>query len=243
MKGNNIAIITARGGSKRIPRKNIKDFYGKPIISYSITAALDSGIFDEVMVSTDDKEIADIARRCGANVPFLRSEKASTDTASTKDVLLEVLGEYEKRGKTFDRMCCIYPTAPFVTGDKIVNAMKLLMDKEVQQVVPVVAYSYPPQRSQKIDDKGLLEYRFPEHVLTRSQDLEPWYHDAGQFYCYDVKKYIACEGMCTENMPFIVSELEVQDIDNETDWKLAEMKYEIMLKKKTKKVCGGANWL
>lgn len=243
MVGKNIAIITARGGSKRIPRKNIKDFYGKPIISYSITAALDSGIFDEVMVSTDDKEIADIARRCGANVPFLRSEKASTDTASTKDVLLEVLGEYEKRGKTFDRMCCIYPTAPFVTGDKIVNAMKLLMDKEVQQVVPVVAYSYPPQRSQKIDDKGLLEYRFPEHVLTRSQDLEPWYHDAGQFYCYDVKKYIACEGMCTENMPFIVSELEVQDIDNETDWKLAEMKYEIMLKKKTKKVCGGANWL
>lgn len=231
MKGNNIAIITARGGSKRIPRKNIKDFYGRPIISYSITAALDSGIFDEVMVSTDDEEIADIARECGANVPFLRSEKTSTDTASTKDVLLEVLGEYEKRGKTFDRMCCIYPTAPFITGDKIVNAMKLLMDKGAQQVVPVVAYSYPPQRSQKIDDKGLLRYRFSEYVLTSSQDLEPWYHDAGQFYCYDIKKYIACEGMCTENIPLIVSELEVQDIDNETDWKLAEMKYKMMIEK------------
>ena len=231
MKGNNIAIITARGGSKRIPRKNIKDFYGRPIISYSIAAALDSSIFDEVMVSTDDEEIADIARECGANVPFLRSEKTSTDTASTKDVLLEVLGEYEKRGKTFDRMCCIYPTAPFITGEKIVSAMNLLMDKRVQQVVPVVAYSYPPQRSQQIDDKGLLNYRFPEYVLTRSQDVEPWYHDAGQFYCYDIKKYIACEGMCTENIPLIISELEVQDIDNETDWKLAEMKYKMMIER------------
>lgn len=231
MKGKNIAIITARGGSKRIPRKNIKDFYGKPIIAYSITAALDSGIFDEVMVSTDDSEIAEIARNCGANVPFLRSEKTATDTATTRDVLMEVLNGYEKLGKFFDRMCCIYPTAPFVTSHKIIDALELLVHKQAQQVIPVVKYSYPPQRSQKVGDHGLLEYRFPECFSIRSQDLEPWYHDAGQFYCYDVKKYIACDGMCTENVPFIVSELEVQDIDNEEDWKLAEMKYQLMLEK------------
>lgn len=231
MKGRNIAIITARGGSKRIPRKNIKDFYGKPIIAYSISAALESGIFDEVMVSTDDTEIAEIARKYGANVPFLRSDKTASDTATTREVLLEVLDEYEKRGETFDRMCCIYPTAPFVTGDKIVSAMELLIEKDAPEVTPVVAYSFPPQRSQVICDNGLLKDCFPECFPIRSQDLETWYHDAGQFYCYNIEKYIACNGARTENAPFIVSELEVQDIDNEADWKIAEMKYQLMLEK------------
>ena len=231
MKCKRIAIITARGGSKRIPKKNIKEFCGKPIMAYSIEAARKSQLFDEVMVSTDSEEIASVAREYGASVPFMRSAKTSDDYATTNDVLQEVFEEYEKCGRHFDVAVCIYPTAPFITGDKIANAMKLLMDQGAQQVVPVVAYSYPPQRSQKIDDKGLLRYRFSEYVLTRSQDLEPWYHDAGQFYCYDIKKYIACEGMCTENIPLIVSELEVQDIDNETDWKLAEMKYKMMIEK------------
>ena len=229
MEGKNIAIITARGGSKRIPRKNIKDFYGKPIISYSIEAALNICIFDEVMVSTDDEEIAEIAKKYGASVPFFRSKKSSTDVATTRDVLLEVLNEYSNIGRNFDKMCCIYPTAPFITSDKIGQAMKLLNECHVQQVVPVVKYSYPPQRSQQIDGEGKLVYCFPEYFSVRSQDLTPWYHDAGQFYCYDVQKYLECNGMCTNNFPYIVSELEVQDIDNEVDWKLAEMKYHLML--------------
>lgn len=229
--GKNIAIITARGGSKRIPRKNIKIFYGKPIISYSIEAALKSGIFDEVMVSTDDDEIAEIAKKHGACVPFIRSKKNSTDVATTRDVLMEVLNEYRKIGRNFDKMCCIYPTAPFVTSDKISQAMKLLDENQVQQVIPVVKYSYPPQRSQRIEEDGKLTYRFSEYFSIRSQDLEPWYHDVGQFYCYDIRKYMECNGMCTDNFPYIVSELEVQDIDNEVDWKLAEMKYQLMVEK------------
>lgn len=229
MKKKNIAIIPARGGSKRIPHKNIRSFCGKPILSYSIDAALSSNIFDEVMVSTDDEDIAHIARKYGANVPFMRRKETAGDYASTNDVLMEVLDEYEKRGETFDRMCCIYPTAPFVTAEKLACAIELLEEKNAQQVFPVVAYSFPPQRCNIIDAKGCIEYRFPQYRMTRSQDLEPWYHDAGQFYCYDVEKYIACDGICTENIPLIVSELEVQDIDNESDWKLAEMKYQLMV--------------
>lgn len=229
MEGKNIAIITARGGSKRIPRKNIKDFYGKPIISYSIEAALNSCIFDEVMVSTDDEEIAEIAKRYGANVPFFRSKETSSDTATTKDVLEEVIMEYKKIGKIFDRICCIYPTAPFVTSNKLIEAMSLLDTTQAQQVIPVVKYSFPPQRGQKVDDNGLLNYCFPECFSKRSQDLEPWYHDVGQFYCYDINRYMNWDGTCHRKVPIIVSELEVQDIDNERDWKLAEMKYQLML--------------
>lgn len=226
----NIAIITARGGSKRIPRKNIKEFCGKPIIAYSIEAALNSGIFDEVMVSTDDKEIADIAIRYGANVPFFRSKKTSDDYATTKDVLLEVIEEYQKRGQTFEKMCCIYPTAPFVTGDKLVKAMSVIDEKRGEMAMPVVAYSFPPQRCNVINSEGFLEYKFPENRLSRSQDLEKWYHDAGQFYVYDIEKFMKADGMCMEILPIEVPELEVQDIDNEVDWKLAEMKFDLMQK-------------
>lgn len=228
----NIAIITARGGSKRIPRKNIKEFCGKPIIAYSIEAAFASGVFDEVMVSTDDDEIAIIAKKYGAKVPFMRSERTSDDYATTKDVLLEVIEEYRKQGNEFDHMCCIYPTAPFVTADKLRCAVELLERKKAQQVMPIVAYSFPPQRCNVINDSGEVEYRFPENRLTRSQDLENWYHDAGQFYAFNIEKFIETEGVCTQILPIIVSELEVQDIDNEVDWKLAEMKYKLMFMEK-----------
>lgn len=228
----NIAIITARGGSKRIPRKNIKEFCGRPIIAYSIEAAFASGVFDEVMVSTDDDEIAIIAKKYGAKVPFMRSERTSDDYATTKDVLLEVIEEYRKQGNEFDHMCCIYPTAPFVTADKLRCAVELLERKKAQQVMPIVAYSFPPQRCNVINDSGEVEYRFPENRLTRSQDLENWYHDAGQFYAFNIEKFIETEGVCTQILPIIVSELEVQDIDNEVDWKLAEMKYKLMFMEK-----------
>lgn len=223
-----IAIITARGGSKRIPRKNIKDFCGKPILSYSVEAALASGVFDCVMVSTDDEEIADIAKKYGAQVPFYRSEKTSNDYASTSDVLLEVLEEYGKKGEHFDIGCCIYPTAPFVTGEKLKNAVEMLRDSEADTLIPVVSFSYPPQRAMTIEE-GQLVFRNPEYLNSRSQDLQPHYHDVGQFYVFRTKPFQRTGKIMVGNiLPLIVSELEVQDIDNMTDWKIAEMKYRLM---------------
>lgn len=223
-----IAIITARGGSKRIPGKNMKEFLGKPIICYSIEAALASGLFEEVMVSTDDEEIAQIARDAGASVPFMRSEETANDYATTDDVLLEVLAEYEKRGRTFEYMACIYPTAPFVTGEKLRAALQLLMKEKAAGVMPVVQFSFPPQRGMAVRD-GRLEYCYPENAMKRSQDLEAVYHDCGQFYFYQTEKYRACKGDLEEGyVPIIVPETEVQDIDNLSDWKIAEMKYQMI---------------
>ncbi|MBR3623448.1 MAG: pseudaminic acid cytidylyltransferase, partial [Selenomonadaceae bacterium] len=162
-----IAIITARGGSQRIPKKNIKLFCGKPIISYSIKAALDSELFDEVMVSTDSEEIASVAKDCGAKVPFMRSEATSDDYATTADVLNEVLAEYQKRGLDFDWMCCIYPTAPFVTGEKLVKAWEYLNKNSADALTPVVKFSYPPQRCFVLDG-SYLRYKWPEYMRSRS---------------------------------------------------------------------------
>lgn len=225
---NAVAIITARGGSKRIPGKNIKEFLGKPIICYSIEAALASGIFEEVMVSTDDEEIAAIAKAAGARVPFIRSAANADDYATTDDVLMEVLDEYERQGKTFTYMACIYPTAPFVTAKKLQDALQLLKDNQASGVMPVVRFSFPPQRGMTIRE-GKLDYCYPENALKRSQDLEPMYHDCGQFYVYDTEKFRACRGNLPDGyLPIEVPELEVQDIDNMVDWKLAELKFEMM---------------
>lgn len=223
-----IAIITARGGSKRIPKKNIKEFCGKPIIAYSIWAALDSGIFDEVMVSTDSEEIAEIARAYGAKVPFMRSAKTSDDFATTADVLMEVLERYQEIGRTFDVMSCIYPTAPFVTPQKLQSAYDTLTKEQAVMAMPVVAFSYPPQRSYVLNG-NMLEMKWKENYNKRSQDLEKMYHDAGQFYMYQVEAFIRLKGQMTESIvPVIVDEMEVQDIDNESDWKLAELKYQMI---------------
>lgn len=225
---NAVAIITARGGSKRIPGKNIKEFLGKPIICYSIEAALASGIFEEVMVSTDDEEIATIAKAAGASVPFMRSAANADDYATTDDVLMEVLDEYERQGKTFAYMACIYPTAPFVTAKKLQDALRLLIENRASGVMPVVRFSFPPQRGMAIR-AGKLDYCYPENALKRSQDLEPMYHDCGQFYVYDTEKFRACRGNLPDGyLPIEVPELEVQDIDNMVDWKLAELKFEMM---------------
>lgn len=224
-----IAIITARGGSKRIPKKNIKEFCGKPIIAYSIEAALKSGQFDEIMVSTDSEEIAYIAKRYGASVPFMRCEATSGDYATTEDVLIEVVNEYKKREEEFDFVCCLYPTAPFISAEKIKKAMELMRTKHPAQIIPVVRFSYPPQRAFVVDEEGFVKFKYPQYITARSQDLEPFYHDAGQFYVYDVKTLIEKKGIIEDGMlPMELSELEVQDIDNETDWKLAELKYKFM---------------
>lgn len=228
----NIAIITARGGSKRIPRKNIKEFLGKPILAYSIEAALASGSFDEVMVSTDDKEIADVAVKHGANVPFFRSPETSNDFATSADVINEVLDKYASMGKQYDNFVCIYPTAPFITGEKLSKAIEMLCEAKADTVMPVVPFSFPPQRGLIIKD-GSLAFREPQYALTRSQDLEPMYHDCGQFYvcsCASFEKHHAL--VMPHTVPFIMPEEEVQDIDNFSDWNLAELKYKMFLENK-----------
>ena len=223
-----IAIITARGGSKRIPKKNIRPFLGKPILVYSIEAALATGLFDEVMVSTDSLEIAEMAKKAGASVPFMRSEKTADDYATTADVLEEVITEYQKRGKTFDTMVCIYPTAPFVTESKIKNAVNILEEKTFDSVVPVVRFSYPVQRAFVVEE-GKTVLKWPEYRRSRSQDLEPFFHDCGQFYCLRIKDFMEKKQIFTDNMTSVeMPELEVQDIDSEQDWALAEIKYKMM---------------
>lgn len=222
-----IAIITARGGSKRIPKKNIKDFCGKPIIAYSIEAAISSELFDEVMVSTDSEEIAGIAKKYGASVPFMRSAETSNDYATTNDVLIEVFNEYKKRGQEFDIAVCIYPTAPFVTADKLRRAIDMVEKDGADAVTPVVQFSFPPQRAFIIRDNA-LEYQYPENASVRSQDLEAVYHDCGQFYV--MRPYnILHDVESTMTMPLIMKESEVQDIDTIEDWKIAEIKYKLMI--------------
>lgn len=227
-----IAIITARGGSKRIPGKNIRDFCGKPIIAYSIEATLESGIFDEVMVSTDSGEIAAAAKKFGAAVPFMRSEKTSNDWATTVDVLQEVIENYALRNRQFDRICCIYPTAPFLTAERLRQADKALNSAGADSLLPVVRFSFPPQRGMVIR-QGRVEYRYPEFKNTRSQDLEAMYHDCGQFYFCRTDAFLKYRTMVTpDTVPFEMPEEEVQDIDNLSDWEMAELKYQMLRQKR-----------
>ena len=222
-----IAIIPARGGSKRIPRKNIKNFLGKPIIAYSIQAALDSNLFDEVMVSTDDYEIAKIAKQFGATVPFMRSTKNSDDFASTYDVIEEVINEYKKQGIEFDKICCIYSCAPFIGPEILNKALVKLEDNKFDSVFPVLQYSFPIQRALSKDNDKLTMI-VEENLNIRSQDLEESFHDAGQFYWCKTNKILANRKILTSNTGgILISELEAQDIDNDIDWKLAELKYQI----------------
>ena len=232
MAKRSVAIITARGGSKRIPRKNIKEFLGKPIIVYSIEAALTSGIFDEVMVSTDDEEIAEIAKKAGADIPFMRSDELANDYATTTDVIGEVLKSYKEIGKEFDYACCIYPTAPFVTAKCLREAVEMLENTQADSVIPVVHFGFPPQRGLVIREKQLM-FKWPEHTFTRSQDLEPFYHDAGQFYCLNTKSFFEQRSLFMKNtLPLVRDEREVQDIDTMEDWVMAELKYRLLYERK-----------
>ena len=225
----NIAIITARGGSKRIPRKNIRDFCGKPIISYSIKIALDSNLFDEVMVSTEDPEIAVVAERYGAHVPFMRSAQNARDDASTEDAVLEVVSEYAKRDVDVGVICCIYPTAPLISKEILIKAHNQFVTHHAEALLPVVQFSYPPQRA-LLNKEGILSFQWKQYAESRSQDLEPLYHDAGAFY------FIKTEVLKREHTlipataeAFVLDELYVQDIDNVSDWKLAEIKYQWLM--------------
>jgi len=220
----NLAIIPARGGSKRIPRKNVKDFLGKPIVAYSIESALKSGLFDEVMVSTDDEEIAEIAKQYGAKVPFMRSAETANDYASTADVLNEVIANYKAIGLEFDNFCCIYATAPLISSQNLISAFQLLQDSEFTAVYPVVEFSYPIWRCLDVDANGSMKRHWPEFENSRSQDLPKEYHDTGTFYWYQTQEWLKGN---VKLGGIIVDETAVQDIDTETDWKLAEMKYKL----------------
>ncbi len=223
-----IAVIPARGGSKRIPRKNIKEFCERPIIEYSIAAAIESGVFDEVMVSTDDPEIAEIAAAAGAKVPFLRSDENSNDQATSIDALYEVLQKYRELGESFEYGCFLYPTAPFVTAEKLKSAMGALRSSDADTVISVTPFSFPPQRGFLVTD-GIVKWVSPEYMFTRTQDLPTIYHDCGQFYCFRVEAFMQKKMLVTDKtLPFVIDETEVQDIDTLTDWKIAEMKYRLM---------------
>jgi len=223
----NLCIIPARGGSKRIPRKNIKDFLGKPIIAYSIEAALNSNLFDEVMVSTDDAKIAEIAKQYGAKVPFMRSRENSDDFATTANVLSEVLNQYKILGKSFKNACCIYPTAAFVTPVILKEGYNKLIANNYDCVLMVMACSYPIQRSLKLNDSK-LSFFYPEFEKSRSQDLEKAFQDAGQFYFLKTDALLKTKSIFSENTGcIIVKENEAQDIDTPADWKMAELKYKL----------------
>jgi pseudaminic acid cytidylyltransferase len=224
----NLAIIPARGGSKRIPKKNIKNFLGKPIIAYSIEAAFNSNVFDEIMVSTDDDDIAALARQYGAQIPFKRSSNASNDFATTYDVIEEVILEYQNLDKKFDSVCCIYACAPFITGSMLKSSYLLMNNMGFDSVFPIMEYGNPIQRALKLFD-GKVSFINPEFSLTRSQDFDKTYHDAGQFYWINSSVVLKNKKILTNNSGgIIISELEGQDIDNEIDWKIAELKYELL---------------
>ena len=225
---NKLCIIAARGGSKRIPKKNIKLFLGKPIIEYSIETALKSKLFDEVMVSTDSNEIAEIAISCGAKVPFIRSSKNSNDYSTTFDVINEVVSNYKLINREFEYTCCIYSCAPFITTQKLKEAFKMLVKGKFDSVFPVMPYSFPVQRSLLKNNTNKISFFYPEYSLSRSQDLEKSYHDAGQFYWLKTNICINKKVTITQNSGCIViSEIEGQDIDNEVDWIIAELKFKL----------------
>ena len=236
MTKKNVAIIPARGGSKRIPRKNIKNFLGKPIIAYSIETALQSGLFDEVMVSTDDKKIAETALKYGAKVPFFRSKKNADDYAVLADVIEEVLTNYQKESKNFDNFCCILPTAPLLTADYLQQAYEKMIKNRFDSVFPVVKYTFPIQRALKLkDDK--VQMIHPEYKNTRSQDLEPAYHDAGMFYWEKTDVFLQKKTLWTDySSAIILPEILAQDIDTTEDWQLAELKYKLLNENRNKKI-------
>lgn len=225
----NIAIIPARGGSKRIQKKNIKNFLGKPIIAYSIDTAINSRLFEEVMVSTDDEEIAKISMSCGAKIPFFRSDENADDYATLSDVILEVLSEYSKKTVKFDNVCCILPTAPLITVKRITEAYEILSGDQFTSVIPIVKHSSPIYRALIMDDKKYLALNWPEHLKDRSQDLPVTYHDSGSFYWIRSNVFQTEKTLFTRDGTGIVLEdMEAQDLDNEMDWRIAEIKYKVL---------------
>lgn len=230
-----LCIIPARGGSKRIPRKNIKTFCGKPVIAYSIEAALKSQLFDEVMVSTDDEEIAEISKQFGAEVPFIRSSKNSDDFTGTGDVAFEVLNKYLDLDKKFDIACCVYATAPLINKNRLIEGFDLLVNSEVDVVFPITQFNSSIWRSYYLDENNMVKMNFPKYETKRSQDLMNTFYDAGQFYWFKVPSFQQLQNKNIFGIhkgSIILDDVEVQDIDNWEDWQIAEMKFEYLMRNK-----------
>lgn len=225
----NIAIIPARGGSKRIPRKNIKEFCGKPMIAWSIEAAKASGLFDHIIVSTDDGEIAEIAQQCGAEVPFMRPVELSDDYVGTGAVIKHAVEWAINNFGELDFICTIYATAPFITPADLINGLALLMKSNAEIAFTVTSFSFPIQRAIRITNEGRVAMFQPEHFHTRSQDLEHAYHDAGQFY-WAKKDAVLSEisAFSDAAIPIILPRCQVQDIDTLEDWQRAEQMFKLL---------------
>jgi N-acylneuraminate cytidylyltransferase len=221
-----LLVIPARGGSKRIPRKNIKSFHGRPIIEWSIRAAISSNVFDQVMVSTDDEEIAGTAKTLGVRVPFMRPTELSGDLAGTQEVVRHAIEWFVKNESAPEFVCCLYATAPFVMPSDLVKAMALLEEGAVDFVVPVTSYAYPIQRALNVQADGRLCMIHPELAASRSQDLVQAYHDAGQFYCGTSSAWLSNRSVFNANtLAFQLPRYRVQDIDDLDDWTRAELMF------------------
>ena len=222
-----IAVIPARGGSKRIPRKNIKLFCGKPMIAWSIEVAVKSECFDRIIVSTDDIEIADIARQYGAETPFLRPASISGDRIGTNPVIAHTIKYFQEEKLLIDLVCCISATAPFIQADDLRYSLLNIKADDTNYCFSVTSYPFPIQRSIRITKENRCEMFQPEMFNKRSQDLEDAYHDAGQFYWGKVKAWIKNKSIfSSESIPYVLPRFRVQDIDKPEDWERAELMYE-----------------
>lgn len=222
-----IAVIPARGGSKRIPRKNIRPFCGKPIIAYSIDAARESGLFDEIVVSTDDEEIAGVARGFGATTPFIRPKEISDDFTGTNAVVKHAVGWFNQCGHDISHACCIYATAPLIQPRYLQEGHDALIRSDAAFAFSVTSYAFPIQRAVRVAPSGRIDPFQPEHRLTRSQDLEPAYHDAGQFYWGTAAAFLDDVPLFSEqSIGIVLPRLYVQDIDTLEDWEQAEYMFQ-----------------
>lgn len=224
-----LCVIPARGGSKRIPRKNVKEFNGKPMIAYSIEAAIKSGCFDQVIVSTDDQEIADVSKQYGAEVPFIRPESLSNDYAGTLPVIKHAIECLDRKGVEHSEVCCLYATAPFVTAEHLLNAYKQLQDSQADYCFSVTSFPYPIQRAIKLSEFNRVEMFYPEYYNSRSQDLEEAFHDAGQFYWGASEAFKEQRPVFSEcASPYLLPRHLVQDIDTHEDFVRAEIMHKIL---------------
>ena len=230
----NICVIPARGGSKRIPRKNIKDFFGKPLIAYSIETAIKSNLFQRVIVSTDDEEIAIIAKKYGAEIPFLRPKELSDDFTGTADVVNHAVEYFENLGEKYEYICTVYATAPFIQVKYLVKGYEVLKSSDAVNAFSSASMPFPIQRSFTIDKNGRCKMFTPEHYSTRSQDLEDSYQDAGQFYWTNRIRQIENDTKMVFSqisIPIILPRHLIQDIDTPEDWQYAELMFEAYNKK------------
>jgi N-acylneuraminate cytidylyltransferase len=224
-----LCVIPARGGSKRIPRKNIKDFLGKPIIAYSIEAALSSGCFDRVIVSTDDEEIVGVAREYGAETPFVRPPELANDYAGTLPVIKQAIEWFEQNDQAPQFVCCLYATAPLVRPETINQVFQQFQESGADYCFTVTHFASPIQRAIKIAASKRLEMFYPENFNVRSQDLEEAYHDAGQLYWGKAEAFKQQTPIFSEAAsPFILPRYLVQDVDTPEDWILAELMYQAL---------------